>query len=72
MIILKIYNKISINLMLLKVLGSQKAVIFDTLYFEKRYKRLKRTTDKTMLIPAVLGAFIGTWATIEYKKRKEK
>lgn len=30
------------------------------------------TTDKTMIIPAVLGAFIGTWATIEYKKRKEK
>jgi hypothetical protein len=29
------------------------------------------TSDKTLIIPAVLGAIIGTWATIEYKKKKE-
>jgi hypothetical protein len=30
------------------------------------------TNDKTLIIPAILGSFIGTWATVEYKKRKEK
>ena len=27
--------------------------------------------DKTLLIAAALGSFIGTYATVEYKKRKE-
>lgn len=30
------------------------------------------TTDRSLIIPAVLGAILGTWATVEYKKRKEK
>jgi type IV secretory pathway VirB6-like protein len=29
------------------------------------------TQDRTLIIPAVLGAFVGTYLTIEYKKRKE-
>ena len=33
---------------------------------------LSYTEDKTLIIPAVLGAFVGTYLTIEYKKRKEK
>lgn len=28
--------------------------------------------DKTLLVPALIGAFIGTAATVEYKRRKEK
>jgi peptidoglycan biosynthesis protein MviN/MurJ (putative lipid II flippase) len=28
--------------------------------------------DKTLLIAALIGAFIGTAATVEYKRRKEK
>ena len=28
--------------------------------------------DRSLLIPALIGAFIGTAATVEYKKRKEK
>ena len=28
--------------------------------------------DKSLMIAAALGSFIGTWATIEYKKRKEQ
>jgi hypothetical protein len=30
------------------------------------------TTDKTLLIPELIGAVVGTWGTVEYKKRKEK
>jgi hypothetical protein len=33
---------------------------------------LSYTEDRTLIIPAVLGAFVGTYLTIEYKKRKEK
>ena len=32
---------------------------------------LSYTKDKTLIIPAVLGAFIGTYLTVEYKKKKE-
>lgn len=32
---------------------------------------LSYTEDKTFIVPAVLGAFVGTYFTIEYKKRKE-
>ncbi len=32
---------------------------------------LSYTEDRTLIIPAVLGAFVGTYLTIEYKKRKE-
>lgn len=28
--------------------------------------------DKSLIIAAALGSFIGTWATVEYKKRKEE
>ena len=27
--------------------------------------------DKSLIVAAALGSFIGTWATVEYKKRKE-
>ncbi len=29
------------------------------------------TTDRSLIIAAVIGAVIGTWATVEYKKKKE-
>lgn len=28
-------------------------------------------SDHTLMIAAIIGSFIGTWATVEYKKRKE-
>lgn len=28
--------------------------------------------NKMLLIAAILGSFVGTWASVEYKKRKEK
>jgi hypothetical protein len=28
--------------------------------------------NKTLLIAAILGSFVGTWASVEYKKIKEK
>ena len=28
--------------------------------------------DKRLIIAAIIGSFLGTWATVEYKKRKEK
>jgi hypothetical protein len=28
--------------------------------------------DKRLIISAIIGSFLGTWATVEYKKRKEK
>jgi len=27
--------------------------------------------DKRLIIAAIIGSFLGTWATVEYKKRKE-
>ena len=27
--------------------------------------------DKSLMIAAALGSFVGTWATIEYKRKKE-
>lgn len=30
------------------------------------------TQDKTLIIPAIIGSFVGTYLTVEYKKRKEK
>lgn len=27
--------------------------------------------DKTYIIAAIIGSFLGTWATVEWKKRKE-
>ena len=32
---------------------------------------LSYTENKTLIIPAVLGAFVGTYITVEYKKKKE-
>ena len=32
---------------------------------------LSYTQDKTLIIAAVLGSFLGTYLTIEYKKKKE-
>ena len=32
---------------------------------------LSYTQDKTLIIPAVIGAFVGTYLTVEYKKRKQ-
>ena len=32
---------------------------------------LSYTQDKTLIIAAVLGSFVGTYLTIEYKKKKE-
>ena len=32
---------------------------------------LSYTEDRTLIIPAILGAFVGTYLTIEYKKKKE-
>lgn len=32
---------------------------------------LSYTEDKSLIIAAVLGSFIGTYATVEYKKKKE-
>lgn len=28
--------------------------------------------DKSLILAAALGSFIGTWATVEYKRRQEK
>ena len=28
--------------------------------------------DKSLIVAAALGSFIGTWATVEYKKKKEE
>jgi hypothetical protein len=28
--------------------------------------------DKSLIIPAIIGSFFGTYVTVEYKKRKEK
>lgn len=28
--------------------------------------------DRSLIIAAILGSFIGTWGTVEYKKRKEE
>ena len=36
------------------------------------FRVLSYTEDRRLIIPAVLGAFVGTYLTIEYKKRKEK
>ena len=33
---------------------------------------LSYTEDRTLIIPAVLGSFVGTYLTVEYKKKKEK
>ena len=41
------------------------------IYICGAFSVLSYTQDKTLIIPAVLGAFIGTYFTIEYKKRKE-
>lgn len=27
--------------------------------------------DTSLLVPAILGSFVGTWGTVEYKKHKE-
>lgn len=27
--------------------------------------------DRTLIIAAILGSFVGTWGTVEFKKRKE-
>jgi hypothetical protein len=27
--------------------------------------------DKSLIVAAAIGSFVGTWATVEYKKRKE-
>jgi len=32
---------------------------------------LSYTHDKTFIIPAILGSFLGTYLTVEYKKKKE-
>lgn len=29
-------------------------------------------SDRTLLIPAIIGSFIGTYVVVEYKRRKEK
>lgn len=29
------------------------------------------TTDRSLIIPAVLGAILGTYLTVEYKRKKE-
>ena len=32
---------------------------------------LSYTQDKTLIIAAILGLFVGTYLTVEYKKKKE-
>ena len=32
---------------------------------------LSYTEDKSLIIAAVLGSFVGTYLTVEYKKKKE-
>jgi uncharacterized protein YqgC (DUF456 family) len=32
---------------------------------------LSYTEDRTLIIPAIIGAFLGTYLTVEYKKRKQ-
>ena len=43
----------------------------SAIYMCSAFGVLSYTHDKTLIIPAILGSFVGTYLTVEYKKRKE-
>jgi hypothetical protein len=44
----------------------------SAIYLCSAFGILSYTEDRTLVIPAVLGSFLGTYLTVEYKKHKEK
>ena len=52
--------------------GLQAGLWGSAIYICGAYTVTSYIHDSSLIIAAILGSFLGTWATVEYKKRKEQ